>query len=126
MGCHPKRADDKGIKEGGGVKYTTKEGYTFIAQQIDGKMYDVTDLGEFPKLIGTGMSGEEVLARLNKTGNNPEILSPQQMQERVTKRNEERRNLPDYELGAGVPWGNREHRKVARRAKIRDRAMKRK
>ena len=37
----------------------------------------------------------------------------------------ENANKPDYELGVGVPWGNKENRKAARASRLAGRAQRR-
>lgn len=114
------------VKNGGGIQYT-RNGITFTLEQKNGVMYNVSDLADIPEKVGKGFSGAEIIERLNRTGTEFKVLSPADMQARRDARNadrEARKNI-DYELGAGVPWGNKANRQAARRGRLASRAAKR-
>ena len=120
------RAGSTSVKNGGGIQYTSN-GVQFTLEQKNGVMYNVSDLAEIPQKIGKGFSGAEIIERLNRTGTEFKILSPNDMQARRDARNadrEARKNI-DYELGVGVPFGNRANRQAARRGRLASRAAKR-
>ena len=114
------------IKDRGGFSYT-KDGKTRTFEYRNGKVYDVSDAGAIPEQLNTSLSVSELVQRAQKNADRVDILSPAQMQQRRDERNadrESRKNI-DYELGTGVPWGNRQYRQVARRNRLITRGMKR-
>ena len=71
------------------------------------------------------LSLAEIAARARDNGYTVETYNAKQTAERDQAYNAERATRPDYELGYGVPGGNREYRKTARRNRINSRAQKR-
>lgn len=115
------------IKENGGFTYTSPDGFTATFQLREGKTYNVSDLSKIPQLMKTSKSISELAQTAAKNGNTVTILSPAQMQARVDERRREReaRAGIDYELGVGVPWGNKNNRRAARQGRLATRAMRR-
>lgn len=117
------------VVEGGGFQYTDPaSGRTFTFQQRNGVAYNVSDVGSIPERFGAGFDANDLAQRARNNGRDVTILSPEQMQARVNARNadrEARRNI-DYELGAGVPWGNKANRQAARRGRLASRNWNRK
>ena len=120
-------ASNFNIKENGGFTYTSPGGFTATFQLRAGKTYNVSDLGKIPQLMKTSKSISELAQTAAKSGNTVTILSPAQMQARVDERRKEReaRAGIDYELGGGVPWGNKNNRRAARQGRLATRAMRR-
>lgn len=114
----------KSIVDGGGVAFT-KDGSEFVYEQINGEMYDVSDLADIP--TKAPLSGSEMVERMANNGTDFRIMSPEQMQQRRDARQADRnaRAGIDYELGVGVPWGNKNQRQAARRGRMISRAQKR-
>lgn len=54
------------------------------------------------------------------------ILSPQEIKQRENEYNNRPYKDADYELGTGLPFGNTEYRRRARRQKINDRVARKK
>ena len=127
MGACSSSSKGYAIKNGGGFTYTTPDGFTATFQNKNGKVYNVSDLGDVPHLMKTSKTASELAQTAAKNGNSVTILSPEQMQARVDARRAERaaRAGIDYELGVGVPWGNKANRQAARRGRLASRAMKR-
>lgn len=131
MGCHggggrKKNNTTLNISEGGGFQYTYN-GKTFTIMQRNGYAYDVSDLANMPSKIGSGISATELAKRAVNNGREVKVLSPTQIKERQEQRRKDReaRANIDYELGAGVPWGNKANRRAARQGKLTSRAMRR-
>lgn len=124
------RGDTPTVKEGGGFSYVADIGgrkRTMTFQNRNGEVYNVSDLADIPQKMNTSRSADELVKSMKKRGYEVTILSPAQMQARVDARNadrEARKNI-DYELGAGVPWGNKSNRRAARQGRLASRTAKR-
>jgi hypothetical protein len=114
------------VPEGGGFRYEFK-GRTYTYQVRNGEIWKATDLSDIPQKVPYNQTAEQVITRLKEKGYEVTILSPEQMQARVDARNADRaaRANIDYELGAGVPWGNKNNRRAARQGHMISRAQKR-
>lgn len=114
------------VREGGGFQYTYN-GKTYTIMQRNGYAYDVSDLADIPSRIGNGISASELAKRAVNNGREVKVLSPAQIKERQEQRRKEReaRAGIDYELGAGVPWSNKDNRRAARQGRLATRAMRR-
>lgn len=87
----------------------------------------VTDIDNFGEQKNTNnLSLEEITKRARDNGYSVKTYTSSDLKDRDEKRRKERENRPDYELGVGVPWGNAEYRKTARRNRISTRAQRRK
>lgn len=107
--------DIKGIL----VRYT---GGDVVEYAVDGDViYDVCTFRRLQSAITLG----ELSARLKDAGNVVEEFDAEEAARREERRGEARRMKPDYELGVGVPWGNAEYRRGARRSRTASRAMRR-
>lgn len=112
------------VPAGGGIRAITKDGMVFeYRDRENGYITSFTDAEE--KSVG-GLSINQIAERMKNNGASVEIFTKSQLESLEKKANEERRNKPDYQLGYGVPWGNREYRKVARRNRLTTRMMRRK
>ena len=127
MSCSSSSRSNSGtVKEGGGFHYIMKDGRTGTFQLKDGAIYDVTDLANTPEKMNTKRTASELIESMRDRGIKVTVLTPKQMNDRERTRNIERENRPDYELGVGIPWGNKTSRKAARRGKMVSRTSKRK
>lgn len=92
-------------------------------------MYNVTDLSDIDrfKKINTNQTADDVVKRLKSQGSEVTIISPKDMAKREQEYNARREASKgiDLESGAGVPWGNKQNRQAARRARLTTRGMKR-
>lgn len=78
-----------------------------------------------PNPIATKLSLEAIAKRAKENGYSVETYNAQQTQERDVARAAARAKGPDWELGVGIPGGNRDYRRTARRNRINERARKR-
>lgn len=93
---------------------------------FDGKGHMQSQIGGIPSPVPGGRTSADVV-RINKEkGYKVEIITPAQYnkKEEARKADREARANIDYELGVGVPWGNSEYRKTARRNRMINRAQK--
>lgn len=82
----------------------------------------VTDIDDFAEQKNTNkLTLAEIADRAVENGYSVMSFTQSQLNERDKKRKDSRANRPDYELGIGVPWGNKEYRKTARRNRINTR-----
>ena len=82
----------------------------------------VTDIDDWTEQHNTNnLSLEEIAKRARESGYSVKTFTSSDLKERDEKRKKSIENKPDYELGYGVPWGNREYRKTARRNRINNR-----
>lgn len=95
---------------------------------FDGNGHMKNELGEIAFDVPGGRTSADVV-RINKAkGYKVEVITPAQYNKMAEEYAAEReaRDKIDYALGAGVPWGNADHRRVARRQRIIDRVQRRK
>ena len=64
---------------------------------------------------------QKFVENAQRNSRNVNIISPTETSKRIEKRKKERANKPDYEMGIGTPYGNKENRKAARRSRIASR-----
>lgn len=101
------------------VRYT---GGDVVEYAVDnGVIYDVCTFRQLQTAITLG----ELAARLKAAGNGVEEFDAEEAKRREKRRGEARRMRPDYELGVGVPWGNAEYRRSARRSRVASKVMRR-
>lgn len=111
----------------GGAKITFNDKtteYYFYKGSKGENLYGV-GLGDTPRPTPQNMTAKEFIERAKKNGAEVETITEQERINREKKLAEEHRNKPDYELGYGVPWDNREYRKTARNNKKMTRGQKR-
>lgn len=85
----------------------------------------VTDIDDWSEQHNTNnLSLQDIANRARKQGYSVKTYTSSDLKERDEKRKKELENKPDYELGYGVPWGNREYRKTARINRINSRRRK--
>ncbi len=103
---------------------------TGIQRKINGAIHNyfvsntglLVEIGGKPVKVGK-LSGSQIAKRLVETGN-AEFLSKKQVDDIRKERNS--RKSVDYELGGGVPWGNADNRRAARRNRITTRQQRKK
>ena len=88
----------------------------------DGMVTDIDDWAEQHNV--NGLTLEQIAQNARKQGYSVKTFTSSELKERDEKRMESWKNKPDYELGYGTPWGNREYRKTARRNRINNRRRK--
>lgn len=94
-------------------------GNGWLTYRKDGKR--IRRLDE-PELVDTnGLTIEQIAARAEANGYQVVRYNKKQLAQHDRERREERANRPDYELGVGVSWGNKEYRKRARQNRINTR-----
>lgn len=81
--------------------------------------------GEFRGLQDTSdVVSKEIANKLLKNGK-ARPISKTEMSKIRTEQNKERAAKPDYEMGIGVPWGNKNSREAARKSRLVGRISKR-
>lgn len=91
----------------------------------NGRVTDIDNFGDEKNVNGLSLS--QIRDNARKQGHTVESFTESQLKkidEARSQRREAQRGV-DYELGLGVPWGNRENRRRARLNRIADRAMRR-
>lgn len=71
------------------------------------------------------MTVPEIAKRMAENGATVKTYTKKQLAAHDEARWKEIANKPDYELGGGVPWGNKENRKAARASRLAGRAQRR-
>ena len=103
------------------VNYGIGAGQVEYRKGPGGRIFDVTNNRE----LSAKMSLSEIAKRARENGYRVEVLNAKETAERDEARKKENRSKPDYELGMGVPWGNKEYRKTARRNRMTSRSQRR-
>lgn len=111
-------------KRGSGSSTRSNGGFS-IAIRGKEKIYFQAAGGEFRGLQDANdIISKEMANKLLKNGK-AKPISKAEMNKIKTARNKERAAKPDYELGGGVPWGNKENRKATRASRLAGRAQRR-
>ena len=109
-----------------GIRVTFPDGRTQIYAQGPNNM--VMDERGLPRDV-QGVKYSDLYNRMvsNQTNSGVtfERITGEELSAMQAAYREERANRPDYELGVGVPWGNREYRQGARRNRLSNRSQKR-
>ena len=111
-----------------GVRVTMSDGTVrYYAAGPDGS---VTDQYGYPLSVARGMKYNDLIKRIRnnqgKSGVKIENISGGELKAMREARQEAERNKPDYEMGLGTPWGNKDNRKAARIARLAGRVQNRK
>lgn len=108
-----------------GINVTAKDGtkINYIVRELGGKTYVRRDLAETPSPFP--ISGKEIAKRAMANGANVTLVTPSEMKKKQEAYSKELANKPDYELGTGVPWGNKDYRRTARMNRINTRTSRR-
>lgn len=82
----------------------------------------ITDIDDWTKQHNTNnLSLSEIAKRARENGYAVKTFTFSDLKNHDEERKKILKNKPDYELGYGVPWGNREYRKIARINRINSR-----
>lgn len=88
----------------------------------------VTDERGLPRDV-QGMKYQDLYNRMRENQANSgvkyEPISSNDLQAMLERYREERRNAPDYEMGIGTPWGNKDNRRAARASRLAGRVARR-
>ena len=82
MGACSSSSKGYAIKNGGGFTYTTPDGYTQTFKNVNGKVYNVSEVSQVPQLMRTNKSATQLAQTAAKNGNSVTILSPADMNKR--------------------------------------------
>lgn len=107
------------VNMGGGVEITYRKGPREMVLDYEGVPMDNIPLKYSEVYNRLKKRAEEGQVQITKEYTNREVKNADD------KLAESRRNKPDYELGVGVPWDNKEYRKRARSNRLINRVMKR-
>lgn len=87
----------------------------------------ITDIDDFGQQKNTNnLSLQDIAKRARESGYSVKTYTSSELKDRDERRKKERENRPDYELGVGVPWGNAEYRRAARKNRIITKTQRRK
>lgn len=110
-----------------GVRVTFPDGTTRIyARSVNGI---VTDQYGYPLNVARGMKYNDLIQQIRnnqgKSGVKIENISGGELKAMREARQEAERNKPDYEMGIGTPWGNKDNRRAARMSRLAGRVANR-
>lgn len=108
---------------GTGIAVTHKNGKVTNYVVTNGGLREVRTASPAPK-SKTMTTQEQVKKMLENS--NTKFLSKSDIDKLRKQYQEDRANTPDYELGGGVPWGNKNNRRAARQGRLATRATRRK
>lgn len=91
-----------------------------------GNMYIKSDVAAIGKKVAAKkITVEQMAKNIEKSGGkNVEIISAKQYKKLADARSKERENKPDYEMGIGTQWGNKNNRRAARMSRLASRRKK--
>ena len=104
-----------------GVKLSYRERKTSDGRTVITGIDD-TDIND---AIPSNWTLNDIIQRMRDRGATVTEYSVNQLDDRDSARARERATRPDYEFNLGTPWGNKENRRGARRAKINTRVQRR-
>lgn len=110
-----------------GIRVTMPDGTVrYYASGPDGM---VTDQYGYPRSVPGGMKYNELVKTIRdnqgKSGVKIENISGGELKSMREARQEAERNKPDYEMGIGTPWGNKDNRRAARMSRLAGRVANR-
>ena len=106
------------------IEVTTKDGRRLSYRSRQGGF--ITGIDDAIESPANGrMTVPEIAKRMAENGATVEAYTKKQLAAHDEARWKEIANKPDYELGVGVPWGNKENRKAARVSRLAGRAQTR-
>ena len=89
----------------------------------------VTDQYGYPMSVARGMKYNDLLRQIRSnqstSGVRIENVSSGELNSIREARREAERNKPDYEMGIGTPWGNKDNRRAARASRLAGRVARR-
>lgn len=121
-----KAGNKASVKNKGGFQVTLDDGRVSTFFSYRGKVYNITELSKPPEELDTDKTATQLVQGMLNRGVDVKILSPQEIKQRENEYNNRPYKDADYELGTGLPFGNTEYRRRARRQKINDRAARKK
>lgn len=121
-----KAGNKASVKNKGGFQITLDDGSVSTFFSYRGKVYNITELSKPPKELDTDKTATQLVQGMLNRGIDVKILSPQEIKQKENEYNNRPYKDADYELGTGLPFGNTEYRRRARRQKINDRAARKK
>ena len=108
---------------GTGIAITHENGKVTNYVVTNGGLREVRTARPAPK--SKTMTTQEQVKNMLKNSNT-KFLSKSDIDKLRKQYQEDRANKPDYELGGGVPWGNKNNRRAARQGRLATRATRRK
>ena len=110
-----------------GVRVTFPDGtQRYYAKGVDGT---VTDQYGYPLSVARGMKYNDLIRQIRSnqstSGVRIERVSGSELRTMREARREAERNKPDYEMGIGTPWGNKDNRRAARASRLAGRIARR-
>lgn len=106
------------------IEVTTKDGRKLSYRSRQGGF--ITGIDDAIESHANGrMTVPEIAKRMAENGATVKTYTKKQLAAHAEARQKEIANKPDYELGVGVPWGNKENRKAARASRLAGRAQRR-
>ena len=109
-----------------GVRVTFQDGtQRYYTQGPDGM---VADQYGYPVSLARGMKYNQLIKQIKSnqsaSGVKIEKVSGKELKAIRDAYREEQRNKPDYEMGIGTPWGNKDNRRAARQSRLAGRIAK--
>lgn len=109
-----------------GVRVTFLDGtQRYYTQGPDGM---VADQYGYPVSLARGMKYNQLIKQIKSnqsaSGVKIEKVSSKELKAIRDAYREEQRNKPDYEMGIGTPWGNKDNRRAARQSRLAGRIAK--
>lgn len=106
------------------IEVTTKDGRRLSYRSRQGGL--VTGIDDVRESPASGrMTVPEIAKRMAENGATVKTYTKKQLAAHDEARRKENANKPDYEMGIGVPWGNKDARKAARASRLATRAQRR-
>lgn len=106
------------------IEVTTKDGRRLSYRSRQGGF--ITGIDDAIESPANGrMTVPEIAKRMAENGATVKTYNKKQLAAHDEARQKEIANKPDYELGVGVPWGNKDARKAARASRLAGRAQRR-
>lgn len=106
------------------IEVTTTDGTKFSYRSRQGGF--ITGIDDARESPASGrMTVPEIAKRMTENGATVKTYTKTQLAAHDEARRKEIANKPDYEMGIGVPWGNKNNRKAARTARLAGRVQKR-
>lgn len=106
------------------IEVTTKDGRRLSYRSRQGGL--ITGIDDAMKSPANGrMTVPEIAKRMAENGATVKTYTKKQLAAHDEARRKEIANKPDYELGIGVPWSNKDGRQAARASRLAGRVQKR-
>ena len=131
MGGGGSSSKGSSAREGGGnfsgvvaIEVTTKDGTKLSYRSRQGGF--ITGIDDARESPASGrMTVPEIAKRMTENGATVKTYTKKQLAAHDEARRKENANKPDYEMGIGVPWGNKNNRKAARASRLAGRVQRR-